>query len=474
VCPNTDCAKQWSQTFLCDTLTAGFRLGPYKEHREKVLFDREKARLPDTQEDAKRYKDARIVYEPLRAESSRLYDMLVALPESVAARELKRRYDEALTVALAEERAKPTVDGVSPLQTAYDRTDELRWQASKANRTQKSAAAPLKKQIETIRLRLRPMQYVVTHLGEEPPRPAGPAGPVKERKKFIMKCPEAACEGFLSQQYKCGLCDARVCSHCHVVKTDEGHVCDPALVATIKEIRKEAKPCPRCASLISKIDGCDQIWCTQCHTAFSWSTGRVETGAVHNAHYCQYMRETGQVVPRADNPGFGCNAVNMLDLTLMRLAVSVPVAAPLVDLYRTISHVRAVDLMQRRHTLTEYQEQEWRRGLRVQRLTSEITEAKWMDTLQRREKEFHKDTAWVQLLEMYTTVSLETMATLTPTSDAAAVETVTARLATIREYTLAEAAKVAKVYGCVVPTGLRPPKPVVVTVPVVAPAVATA
>ena len=486
VCPNTDCAKQWSQTFLCDTLTAGFRLGPYKEHREKVLFDREKARLPDTQEDAKRYKDALATYEPLRAKSARLYDALTALPESVAARELEHRYNDALTAAIAEERAKPKVDGVSSLRTAYSRTDELRKQASKANRTLKSAAAPLKKQIETIRLRVRPLQYVVTHLGEEAPwvaaaaaaaaGPLGgagaaapaPAGPVKERKKFIMKCPEAACEGFLSQQYKCGLCDARVCSHCHIVKTDEDHVCDPALVATITEIRKEAKPCPKCASLISKIDGCDQIWCTQCHTAFSWNTGLVETGVVHNPHYFQYMRETGQVIPRADNPGFGCNAINMLEMTLMRLSSFVPGAVPLVERYRTISHVRAVDLMQRRGTLREYQEQEWRRALRVQRLTGEICEHKWMDILQRHEKAYHKDTAWVQLLEMYTTVSLETMATLTQTSDAAAVETVTARLAAIKEYTLTEATKISKVYGCVVPAGLRPPKPVV------APAVATA
>jgi hypothetical protein len=265
-----------------------------------------------------------------------------------------------------------------------------------------------------------------------------------------MKCPESACEGFLSSQYKCGLCEIHVCAHCHVVKTPT-HVCDPEVVETIKQIRKEAKPCPKCASLISKIDGCDQMWCTQCFTAFSWTTGAVATGVVHNPHYFQYLRETGQAIPRADNPGFGCNQVNMLAGTLTRLAATVPKAITLVGVYRQMTHMRDVDLMARRRYLTEYNDQEWRRILRVKRLVGEIDDAKWKDTLQRREKSYHNDTAWVQLLEMYTTVSLETMAELTRLSTAEDFERVSARLDTIRTYTLQEAEKIAKIYGCVNP-----------------------
>ena len=490
VCPNTECKKAWSQTFLCDTLTASFRLGPFKAHREKVLFDREKARLPDSQDDAKRYKDALATYEPLRVEISRTQERLRALPESVAANELERRYNDAVAAAIAEERAKPKVDGESPYFIAYRRTNELRMEFCKARKAQKSAVAPLKEQVATLNAQIGPVQYAATHFGEEPPwaadvaaavaaaaaaAPAAPlagaggpapvpvpvpvpvAAPVKERKKFVMKCPKGDCEGFLSQHYKCGMCDVHVCSRCHIVKTAE-HLCDPDLVETIKQIRSEAKPCPKCASLISKIDGCDQIWCTQCHTAFSWNTGLVETGVVHNPHYYQYLRETGQVIARADNPGFGCAAVNMLDRTLTRLSTTVPSARPLIELYRQLSHVREVDLMRRRRTLTAYQEQEWRRVLRVQRLVGEIDQPKWMDLLQRQEKAFNKDTAWVQLLEMYTTVSLETLATITRDSDAAAVDAVIARIATIKDYTMTEANKISKIYGCVIPEGIRPPK----------------
>jgi hypothetical protein len=168
------------------------------------------------------------------------------------------------------------------------------------------------------------------------------------------------------------------------------------------------------------------------------------------------MRETGQEIPRVDNHGFACDQLNMLAHTLTRLATRVPIARPLVETYRQLVDLREGHLMYRRRLLTAYHEEEWRRVLRVRRLVGEIDEAKWKDTLQRREKSYHKDTAWVQLIDMYTTVSLETMAELTTASTADDVERVTARLATVKSYMQEEAAKIAKVYGCVIPKDIRP------------------
>jgi hypothetical protein len=453
VCPNTDCKKTWTQTFLCATLTATFRLGPYKDHREKVLFDREKARLPDTQDEAKRYKDAVTIYEPAHAELLCVQKLLKTIPEKTTYETLYTRYGVLRRKAFCEERAKNTTGTYDELETiACDRPDvkALRVEYKAAEKAYKTASRPLKDQIKNLHGQIVSVQYAATHYGhgrvaaEEP----------KQRRAFVMKCPQSTCEGFLSMQYKCGLCEVHVCAHCHIVKKEE-HMCDPDLVETIKHIRKETKPCPKCAALISKIDGCDQMWCTQCHTPFSWTTGAMATGVVHNPHYFQYLRETGQAIPRADNPGFACGAVNNLDRTLTHLARAVPAALPLVETFRTLSHVRDIDLMIRRRTLTGYNEQEWRRQLRVQRLVGEIDEAKWKTVLQQHEKAFHKDTAWVQLLEMYTTVSLETMAELTRTSDAEVVAQVAGRLTTIREYSLQEAEKVAKMYGCVIPEGIR-------------------
>ena len=48
----------------------------------------------------------------------------------------------------------------------------------------------------------------------------------KERRHFIRACADAECRGFLSSAFaKCGLCEKKTCSECHVVKTDD-HACN--------------------------------------------------------------------------------------------------------------------------------------------------------------------------------------------------------------------------------------------------------
>jgi len=130
-------------------------------------------------------------------------------------------------------------------------------------------------------------------------------GQPKERKAFIMKCQIDGCEGFLSQQYKCGLCSKYTCSNCYMPK-EENHECNPDNVASTKMIKEETRPCPKCSTRIYKIDGCDQMWCTDCKTAFSWRTGNIVNGTIHNPHYYEYLRNTQGSVPRADQPYNPC------------------------------------------------------------------------------------------------------------------------------------------------------------------------
>ena len=63
-------------------------------------------------------------------------------------------------------------------------------------------------------------------------------------------------------------------------------------------MKKDTKPCPKCGQLIHKINGCDQMWCPGCKTPFSWRTGEIERGHVHNPEYYRWMRETGQNIGR--------------------------------------------------------------------------------------------------------------------------------------------------------------------------------
>ena len=42
--------------------------------------------------------------------------------------------------------------------------------------------------------------------------------------------------------------------------------------------------------MIQKLSGCRQMWCPDCHTAFDWVTGQIETGRIHNPHYMEFKR----------------------------------------------------------------------------------------------------------------------------------------------------------------------------------------
>lgn len=115
------------------------------------------------------------------------------------------------------------------------------------------------------------------------------------RVQFVRACPDGDCRGFLSSQWKCGLCQKWSCPECHEIKgldRDTPHTCDPGNVETAKLLEKDTKSCPTCGMGIFKIEGCDQMWCTQCHTAFSFRTGRIEQN-IHNPHYYEYLRRNG-------------------------------------------------------------------------------------------------------------------------------------------------------------------------------------
>lgn len=126
-----------------------------------------------------------------------------------------------------------------------------------------------------------------------------------EKQKFTMPCPSSTCRGFLSSQYKCQLCNIHTCPKCiEIIGLDKNieHICDEDKVKSTELIKKSTKPCPCCGTRISKVSGCDQMWCTGCRTAFSWKSGNVETGVVHNPHFYEFQRTVNNgVVPR--NPG---------------------------------------------------------------------------------------------------------------------------------------------------------------------------
>lgn len=121
----------------------------------------------------------------------------------------------------------------------------------------------------------------------------------KEREtNFVLQCPVKDCRGFVNKIeiedktiYKCGLCFSLCCKKCHEVKKEnQKHECNPDNLKSIKEIKKESRYCPKCAAPISKISGCDQMFCVVCHTGFNWKTNHIITKEFHNPHYLEWKR----------------------------------------------------------------------------------------------------------------------------------------------------------------------------------------
>jgi len=121
----------------------------------------------------------------------------------------------------------------------------------------------------------------------------------QKKREFIQKCPGHNCNGMLSTQWKCKICELVVCAQCHEIKEEPAagggggeHICKQENIDSIQFMKKDSKKCPKCGVPIHKLSGCDQMWCVSCHIAFSWKSGTIVThGIVHNPHFMQYQKE---------------------------------------------------------------------------------------------------------------------------------------------------------------------------------------
>ena len=152
-------------------------------------------------------------------------------------------------------------------------------------------------------VKIREIQRNITRLRNERDHLSDRSNNNRVRNQFIKACPVPTCRGFLSSQWKCGICNNWTCPECHEVKGPDRnvpHECNEETKATAALINNDTRSCPTCGTGIYKIDGCDQMFCTECHTAFSWRTGCIEQN-IHNPHYYEWMRRTGGQIPLNHN-----------------------------------------------------------------------------------------------------------------------------------------------------------------------------
>jgi hypothetical protein len=224
---------------------------------------------------------------------------------------------------------------------------------------------------------------------------------------IVMKCPQSSCRGFVTDKYSCGVCLSPVCPTCHSA-SQPGHACRPEDAASVAEIRRESKPCPSCKAPISKSDGCNQMWCTNCHHAFDWSSlGTL--GIVHNPHYHQYLEtlRPSSVIARAAT-------LPPSDVFLGHLRLNVPAHSDAcMSIYRLVSYWKETELAD----LPTPDDPVCNRDLRVSYLTGELKEDKFKETLQRRFKEREKKLEYREIIEAYLSVSEDLIQRMVRTVD---------------------------------------------------------
>lgn len=151
-------------------------------------------------------------------------------------------------------------------------------------------------------------------------RARSPAPSITPSKKVVCGCPSEDCKGYVyAPNYQCTVCAASICQHCHEKQDHSSqHACKPDNIESVRMLKQTTKPCIKCNVPIFKIDGCDQMWCTICHTAFSWTTGKEEFH-IHNPHAYEYYRTVRTNLPPGPIRAAGMHCFGELTMFDVRL-----------------------------------------------------------------------------------------------------------------------------------------------------------
>ena len=289
-----NCRRAWDMEFMQKQFTAVFLTKTYKKHHMSILFERERSQFPETMPFVEKQLYMNRMSEWIQQKQSELvtdyYNILGA--RSIDQLHEKNFHSLYLIEAQNLQNQKKVIDrGVKIRAIHFTRgyLTELK------NNPEMFPDETLDIYFERI------MQVDLTSAsinnGAATAATNNGSAAAASRKRFVRACSANECRGFLSTAWKCGLCQCWTCPTCHEFigpeKTDaDGHLhaCRPENVETARMLDQDSRPCPKCASLIFKISGCDQMFCTQCATAFNWKTGRTQEGAVHNPHYFEFMR----------------------------------------------------------------------------------------------------------------------------------------------------------------------------------------
>ncbi len=257
---------------------------------------------------------------------------------------------------------------------------------------------------------------------------------VTTKRTYVLMCTDEECKGMLAREsinenneYVCSICKTKTCVECQVKVNDDKHKCDPNIIESLKFMNNTSKPCPTCSALIFKISGCNQMFCTNCHTSFDWRTLKINNGQVHNPHHAEWLRnnrnrprELGDIV---------CGRELTIDLgVLFDKAFKRSIQAYcktsqvkqqylidadyLFDAIRMGIHHNHVTMPSLNRNTNSHQHNQ---RLRIQLLTNTITKDEFMREIQKKDKQVSKRNELLQIVLTYRDALIDVIWPFVPT-----------------------------------------------------------
>lgn len=365
------CKVQFTYEFLIENLPSTFWHREYKDFRKDLLISKEESLLPDTQNCVVRIKRKDEFYKHVKCVRKELDQLF--------------HYYNKLTNRMTQMNEMIHQERTGQIEIPDDHPYFLYFHDDNS---------PMKNEKGELLCILEDLDEEVVKKKIK----------MRGHSNWIHACPREECRGYLKgEQTMCPICETRVCRECiQIVRNEEDHECKKEDLETVEMLRQNTKPCPNCSMSIYKISGCDQMWCTQCRTPFSWRTGQKINQRIHNPHYYEWMQrshERGENMPRElmDIPCGGLPSVHTLGRFPQRFRDWA------YRLHRQILHFEYV--MPRYQNNTQFNE--ICKSMRISYLLDSMSRDYWRDELYKEEKASQKNQQYLQILQTFVAVSSE-------------------------------------------------------------------